>query len=96
MWGSHVIVPPKGRSLVVKMLHEAHPGIARMKRLARVYAWWPGIDTELEKCVKECKECQTQQKTPPVTPLHPWSCQRNHGRGFTLIMQDHSWGRCSS
>ena len=31
LWGSRVVVPSKGRSKVVKMLHEAHPGIVRMK-----------------------------------------------------------------
>ncbi len=55
------------------MLHVAHPGITRMKRLARSYVWWPGIDAELEKCVRECVDCQSQQNTPLVVPLHPWS-----------------------
>lgn len=33
------------------MLHEAHPGIGRMKDFARGYVWWPGIDEEMENCV---------------------------------------------
>ena len=36
----------------MRMLHEAHPGITRMKRLASGYVWWRGIDAELEKCVR--------------------------------------------
>ena len=28
-----------------------------MKRLARSYVWWPGIDDELERCVKSCEMC---------------------------------------
>ena len=39
MWGSGVIVPPKGREMIVKELHESHPGISRMKSLARGYVW---------------------------------------------------------
>ena len=35
VWGNRVIVPSKGRSRVLQMMHEAHPGIARMKSLAR-------------------------------------------------------------
>ena len=31
-----------------------------------VVAW---VDQELEECVKTC---HTNQKTPPVIPLHPW------------------------
>ena len=39
--GHRVIVPRKGQAAVVDLLHEAHPGIDRMKRLAREYVWWP-------------------------------------------------------
>ena len=39
------MVPPPG---ILKLLHEGHPGIARMKALARSVVWWPGLDVELE------------------------------------------------
>ena len=73
LWGSRVVVPEKGRKRVIAMLHQAHPGITRMKGLARCYVWWPGIDKEMELCVKSCEACQVNQKTPPNVPLHPWS-----------------------
>ena len=73
LWGSRVVVPPKGRSRVIQMLHEAHPGMSRMKGLARGYVWWPNMDEELEKCVKSCEECQSNRKSPPVAPMHAWS-----------------------
>ncbi len=53
-------------------LHETHPGIVRMKALARSYVWWPGIDKDLEAKVHGCLHCQENQKAPPATPLHPW------------------------
>ena len=34
LWGNRVIVLKKGQSQVMKMLHEAHPGMVRMKGLA--------------------------------------------------------------
>ena len=94
IWGSRVVIPRTARESVVKLLHEAHPGIVRMKNLARGYVWWPEIDKDLEDKVKSCKTCQTNRKSPPVAPLHPWSWPQKPGQGYTLTMQDHSWGRC--
>ena len=103
LWGARVVVPVKGRERVIGMLHQAHPGISRMKSLARSYVWWPGIDRDMEACVKSCDPCQQNQKSPQVTPLHPWSWPskpwtRIHldyagpfmGRMFLLIIDAHS------
>ncbi len=34
--------------------------------------WWPGIDDDLEGCVKECHQCQLTRHTPAQAPLYPW------------------------
>ena len=72
MWGAHVVVPTRGRKAVLRQLHEGHPGMTKMKALARMYVWWPGIDKEVEKSVQACHHCQEQQAAPPVAPLLPW------------------------
>ena len=72
LWGSRVVVPSAGREAVVRLLHEGHPGISRMKALARGVVWWPGLDSQLESKVKECVACQSSRKSPPKVPLHPW------------------------
>ena len=73
LWGSRVVIPPRGRERALKLLHEAHPGIVRMKALARGFMWWPGMDKAIECCVKECSTCQSSRKMPPSAPLHPWA-----------------------
>ena len=72
LWGSRVIMPPCGRAAVLRLLHQGHPGVTRMKRLACGYVWWPGIDSELEKTVQRCTKCQEHQNLPEKAPMHPW------------------------
>ena len=103
LWGNRVVVPTKGRRQALNLLHEAHPGIVRMKSLARAYLWWPGMDRDIEFCVKDCADCQSSRKMPPVVPLHPWArpdrpWSRVHidyagpfeGKMFLLLIDAHS------
>ena len=71
LWGARVIIPPDLQPKMSKLLHETHPGITRMKSLARSYVWWPGIDKDLECIAKSCQDCQQHQKVEQKTPLHP-------------------------
>ena len=43
-----------------------------MKALARSYIWCPGLDADIEMCVKDCTTCQLHNTQPPLTRLHPW------------------------
>ena len=35
LWGARVIIPPPGREKLASLLHESHPGMSRIKSLAR-------------------------------------------------------------
>ena len=72
LWGNRVVIPPKERARVVEELRETHPGICRMKALARRYVWWPKMDADMEQKVRQCSPCQENRKSPPEAPLHPW------------------------
>ena len=73
LWGTRVVVPPPGRKQVLQELHETHPGISRMKSLARCYIWWPKMDADIEDLVHGCNSCQETRPAPPTAPLHPWT-----------------------
>ena len=72
LWGSRVVVPPQGRQPLLEELHETHPGITKMKGLARAYLWWPKMDAQIEDRVKTCDICQRSRPSPAAAPLHPW------------------------
>ena len=39
MWGNRVVIPTKLRSNILDIVHSMHPGIVKMKGLARSYIW---------------------------------------------------------
>ncbi|XP_058862566.1 uncharacterized protein K02A2.6-like [Acipenser ruthenus] len=72
LWGMRVVIPPIYREGLLNDLHEEHPGICRMKVLARSYLWWPGLMADIERTVQSCRTCMVVRKMPAVAPLHPW------------------------
>ena len=70
LWGTRVIIPKVLQSRLLQELHFTHPGVVKMKLLARSYMWWPKIDCNIEEIVKTCKECTAQRSLPPVAPSH--------------------------
>ena len=49
--GCRVIVPATGQDIVLNHLYETHPGITKMKMLARSYVLCPGIDSDIQQKV---------------------------------------------
>ena len=48
IWGNKVVIPFQLREKILIEHHENHPGIVRMKALARTYVWRPNIDSQIE------------------------------------------------
>ena len=103
MWGIRVIIPSKLRNKVLDELHEGHLGVVKMKTLVRSFAWWPGIDHDIEQLAKGCNGCQQVQHNPTQAPLHTWEWpakpwQRVHidyagpflGHMFLVVVDAHS------
>ena len=72
LWGFRVVIPTSLRNMLLQELHAEHLGIVSMKRLARGYLWWPGLDNCLEELALSCDVCQSMRNNPAQVPLHPW------------------------
>lgn len=106
LWGMRVIIPTSLREKSLVELHRDHPGVVKMKSLARSHMWWPGMDAEIERVAKSCDACHEAKKAPAKAPLNPWSWpdkpwQRVHldyagtfmGKFFLLAIDAHcKWG----
>lgn len=66
------IIPPPLRLRVLRHLHASHPGMTRMKSLARAYVYWPGIDQDIMDLVSQCQPCMEMAKQPVKTDLASW------------------------
>ena len=73
LWGTRVIIPSDLQEMVLKELHETHPGSTRMKMLARSFVWWPKLDATIEDMVNSCVVCQSLRSDPPKAQVHPWT-----------------------
>jgi Integrase zinc binding domain len=52
LYNGRVMIPDELNTNVLKLLHSNHDGIVRMKRLARKYVYWEGIDQDIENYAK--------------------------------------------
>ena len=102
LWGIRVVIPEQFRERLLNQIHEEHPGICKMKALARCYLWWPTLDKDIKTKVKSCTICMAVRNTPQVAPLHSWQWptriwQRLHidfaqkgNHTFLVIIDSHS------
>lgn len=51
------MVPERFRKRIIRQLHRGHPGIDRMKSLARSFVHWPNIDDDIESFARQCHSC---------------------------------------
>ena len=103
LWGLRVVIPPQYREAVLQLLHEGHPGMSRMKSLAKLHVWRPSIDDNIESFVKACNNCAETAHDLAKVPLHQWDIsakpwQRLHidfagpyrGKMWMLVMDAYS------
>ncbi|BHF63607.1 hypothetical protein SprV_0200660100 [Sparganum proliferum] len=72
MFADRVVIPSSLRPTVLRQFHAAHPGTSRIKSIARSFAYWPGIDGDIDDLVRRCSRYQQAAKMPPRQPPVPW------------------------
>ena len=72
--GSRIIIPESLRGEVLRLAHEGHQGIVKMKARLRMKVWWPKIDSDAEKHCRTCHGCQVVgdgQAPQPMKRVEP-------------------------
>ncbi|XP_046737542.1 uncharacterized protein K02A2.6-like [Diprion similis] len=75
--GERVVVPKKLQRDTLKYLHLNHCGVVATKAFARSYAWWPGIDEDIEVMISNCDNCQETKNNPPRAQIENWEIPQN-------------------
>lgn len=86
MWHICVIVVSKLQQSVLKMFHDSHPDINKMKLLARTFCGWSDIDQNIQKLAKTCTAWLSVAPTPAVSLPHYDFGQVILGNGSKKIM----------
>lgn len=72
LFNDRVVIPVSLQMKILQQLHVAHPGIVRMKALARSYVYWPNIDKDITDFVNNCSRCASAAKAPVKATLSSW------------------------
>ncbi|XP_039449423.1 uncharacterized protein K02A2.6-like [Culex pipiens pallens] len=72
MFAERLVIPAQHRKRCLEQLHRGHPGMVRMKQIARSYVYWPSLDDEIVGYVKACQPCASVARSPPHSAPVPW------------------------
>lgn len=77
--GDRLIIPNELRNKTLDELHRGHHGYVKIKLLAQIMVFWPGINHYIERKVKSYENCAKVPRCPRLSPLawpkptNPWS-----------------------
>ena len=68
-WNSNCIPKATSLSILLKLVHESHPGSVAVKQRLCTKVWWPGIDKEAEEVCNTCHGCQLVSQPLKPEPM---------------------------
>lgn len=57
-YNDRILIPLKLRKRLLYFCHQGHQGMVLMKKMARKYIYWPGMDQDIENWINSCGSCQ--------------------------------------
>ena len=69
--GERVLIPTTMRSYILRNIHAGHQGMEKCKLRAKACVYWKGINADIERTVKTCTVCQTNQSSQQAETLLP-------------------------
>ncbi|KAG7160458.1 Transposon Tf2-9 polyprotein-like 1, partial [Homarus americanus] len=67
--GSRIVMPQTLQRRTMQLAHETHLGMVKTKALLRGKVWWPTINKDVEKAIRQCIPCaslDTRKQTNPA------------------------------
>ena len=69
--GERVLIPTTMRSYILQNIHAEHQEMEKCKLRAKTCVYWKGINADIERTVKTCSVCQTNQSSQQAETLLP-------------------------
>ncbi|XP_062541439.1 uncharacterized protein K02A2.6-like [Armigeres subalbatus] len=63
------VIPSSLREKALRVAHEGHPSLAKMKSIIRQRVWWPGLALSVQEWIGSCETCLTNGKPERPTPM---------------------------
>ena len=73
-----IVVLSNRKLQILDKIHKGHRGIFKCRERAKTSVWWPGLSSEVQDMVENCKVCakHRQQRAealmPTLFPERPW------------------------
>ena len=73
-----ILIPSNMRFDVLDKIHQGHLGITKCRERAKQSVWWPGLSTQIQDMVQNCRTCamhlvnKPELLVPTLFPERPW------------------------